>query len=160
MGEEWGSTRPFPFFCDFHGDLAEAVRNGRREEFKAAYATLGNNIPNPLAEATLRSAVLDWDARDRPPGREWLALTRALLQARAKEIAPRLADAAFASAQWDRDILTASWRLGGERLYLLANLSGREIARAPGISLGHSIWGGTVPETLPPWSVYWGIGEA
>jgi maltooligosyltrehalose trehalohydrolase len=38
MGEEWGSERPFPFFCDFHGALAQAVRKGRREEFKAAYA--------------------------------------------------------------------------------------------------------------------------
>jgi malto-oligosyltrehalose trehalohydrolase len=160
MGEEWGSTRPFPFFCDFHGELAEAVRKGRREEFKAAYATLGENIPDPLAEATFRSAVLDWNARDRPPGSEWLALTRALLQARAKEIAPRLADAAFASAQWNQDILTASWRLSGERLNLLANLSAKETARPHGVSLGRSIWGGTVPETLPPWSVYWGIGEA
>jgi malto-oligosyltrehalose trehalohydrolase len=160
MGEEWGSTRPFPFFCDFHGELAEAVRKGRREEFKAAYTTLGTNIPDPLAEETFRSAVLDWDARDRPPGREWLALTRALLQARAKEIAPRLADAAFASAQWDKDMLTASWRLGGERLNLLANLSAKETAQLHGVSLGSPIWGGTVPETLPPWSVYWGIGEA
>jgi|tagenome__1003787_1003787.scaffolds.fasta_scaffold20878444_2 maltooligosyltrehalose trehalohydrolase len=160
MGEEWGSTRPFPFFCDFHGELAEAVRKGRREEFKDAYARLGDEIPDPLAEATFRSAVLDWDARDRPPGREWLALTRALLQARAKEIASRLADAAFASAQWNADLLTASWRLGGEHVNLLANLSAKETARPHGVSLGRSIWGGTVPETLPPWSVYWGIGEA
>jgi hypothetical protein len=29
-----------------------------------------------------------------------------------------------------------------------------------GISLGRPFWGGAVPETLPPWSVYWGIGEA
>ena len=33
MGEEWGATSPFPFFCDFTGELAEAVRKGRREEF-------------------------------------------------------------------------------------------------------------------------------
>src|ERR1019366_9227511 len=26
MGEEWHSRRPFQFFCDFGGDLAEAVR--------------------------------------------------------------------------------------------------------------------------------------
>src|SRR5712691_137991 len=30
MGEEWGARTPFPFFCDFTGSLAEAVRNGRR----------------------------------------------------------------------------------------------------------------------------------
>ena len=33
MGEEWNARQPFQFFTDFHGDLAEAVRNGRREEF-------------------------------------------------------------------------------------------------------------------------------
>ena len=33
MGEEWGATQPFLFFCDFDGKLAEAVRKGRREEF-------------------------------------------------------------------------------------------------------------------------------
>ena len=33
MGEEWGSKAPFPFFCDFKGDLADAVRKGRRAEY-------------------------------------------------------------------------------------------------------------------------------
>ena len=33
MGEEWGSRQPFPFFCDFKGELADAVRNGRKREF-------------------------------------------------------------------------------------------------------------------------------
>ncbi|MGA7998746.1 MAG: malto-oligosyltrehalose trehalohydrolase, partial [Bradyrhizobium sp.] len=48
MGEEWGSTRPFPFFCDFQGDLAEAVRKGRQKEFAGAYAKHGNEVPDPL----------------------------------------------------------------------------------------------------------------
>ncbi len=30
MGEEWAAAQPFPFFCDFGPDLAEAVREGRR----------------------------------------------------------------------------------------------------------------------------------
>ena len=34
MGEEWGATTPFPFFCDFSGALADAIRDGRRKEFK------------------------------------------------------------------------------------------------------------------------------
>ncbi|OCX63154.1 malto-oligosyltrehalose trehalohydrolase [Thioclava sp. SK-1] len=32
MGEEVGSTAPFQFFCDFSGDLAEAIREGRKRE--------------------------------------------------------------------------------------------------------------------------------
>src|SRR5947207_3740895 len=64
MGEEWGSTRPFPFFCDFQGDLAEGVRAGRRREFADAYAKYGDKIPDPLDEATVRSAQLDWEASE------------------------------------------------------------------------------------------------
>ncbi len=56
MGEEWGSKAPFPFFCDFKGDLAEAVRNGRRKEFAGAYAKYGDEIPDPLDPLTFQSA--------------------------------------------------------------------------------------------------------
>ena len=103
MGEEWGSTSPFPFFCDFHGALADAVRKGRRAEFKSAYAEFGDDVPDPLAEETFRAAVLDWDARDTPKGRRRLALVRELLAIRRKEIVPRLAGAAFGSARADGD---------------------------------------------------------
>ena len=34
MGEEWGETRPFYFFTDFHGELGRLVRDGRRNEFR------------------------------------------------------------------------------------------------------------------------------
>jgi malto-oligosyltrehalose trehalohydrolase len=160
MGDEWSSTKPFPFFCDFHGDLAEAVRKGRREEFKSAYAEMGDDIPDPLAEETFRSAVLDWDARSTPCGKKWLALTRELLKTRAKEIAPRLATAAFGSARCDGDILTAAWRLGdGDNLILLANLSDQKTAAPLDVKTGRPIWGGPAPDMLAPWSVHWAIGE-
>ena len=53
MGEEWGSKAPFPFFCDFEGDLAEAVRQGRRKEFAGAYAKYGDDVPDPLERIDL-----------------------------------------------------------------------------------------------------------
>ena len=79
---------------------------------------------------------------------------------RAKEIAPPLPQAAFASARWEQDMLTSAWRLSGARMNLLANLSPRETPRPQNVSPGRPIWGEEVPETLPPWSVYWGIGDA
>ncbi len=82
MGEEWGAIAPFPFFCDFGGDLADAVRNGRRKEFAGAYAKYGNEIPDPLDETTFRSAVLDWNARDLPDAHRRLALVQRLLSVR------------------------------------------------------------------------------
>ncbi len=68
MGEEWGSKAPFPFFCDFHGDLADAVRRGRRKEFACAYAKYGDEIPDPLDHSTcsVRGPRLD---RARPRAR-------------------------------------------------------------------------------------------
>jgi malto-oligosyltrehalose trehalohydrolase len=160
MGEEWGSTKPFPFFCDFHGELAEAVRKGRREEFKSVYAEMGDDVPDPLAEETFRSAVLDWEARTAQHGQKRLTLVRDLLKIRAKEIAPRLATAAFGFARCDGDILTATWQVGdGEKLMLLANLSDKNTARPTSLAAGRPIWGGPAPEMLPRWSVHWGIGE-
>jgi maltooligosyltrehalose trehalohydrolase len=158
MGEEWGSRRPFPFFCDFEGPLADAVRKGRREEFKAAYAELGDEIPDPLAEATFRSAMLDWKARTSAAGRKRLALVRDLLRAR-REITPLLSGAKFGSVRCER-ILTGAWSLtDGKRLNLLANLANAGAEAPRDFRLGRSIWGGEPADKLPPWSVFWGIGE-
>jgi maltooligosyltrehalose trehalohydrolase len=79
MGEEWGSKVPFPFFCDFHGGLADAVRKGRREEYAWAYARYGDEVPDPLDPATFQSAVLDWEQRHADAGEKRLALVRGLL---------------------------------------------------------------------------------
>jgi len=60
MGEEYGETNPFPFFCSFgYPGLVDAVRKGRREEF-AAFAWQGE-VPDPQAEETFRSATLSWN---------------------------------------------------------------------------------------------------
>jgi malto-oligosyltrehalose trehalohydrolase len=159
MGEEWGSTRPFPFFCDFHGGLADAVRKGRRAEFKSAYAEFGDDVPDPLLEATFRAAELDWDARDTPKGRRRLALVRELLAIRRKEIVPRLAGAAFGSARGEGAVLSAHWRLSdGSALHLIANLSKVAAQRSRRAPAGRPLWGGAVESVLPPWSVFWSVG--
>jgi maltooligosyltrehalose trehalohydrolase len=157
MGEEWGSKRAFPFFCDFHGDLAEAVRKGRRKEFAGADARHGDEIPDPLAQSTFQSAVLDWQSRNQPAGKKRLALVQQLLATRQREIVPRLAGAAFGNAQEaDNGLLTASWRLGdGATLVLTANLSNREIAHQRSEAAGTRIWGGETGDLMPPWSVFW-----
>src|SRR5262249_28616054 len=59
MGEEYGETRPFPFFCSFgDAELIRNVREGRRREF-AAFAWQGE-VPDPHGEATFASARLSW----------------------------------------------------------------------------------------------------
>jgi malto-oligosyltrehalose trehalohydrolase len=160
MGEEWGSKKPFPFFCDFHGGLADAVRKGRREEFKSAYAQMGDDIPDPLEEKTFHSAILDWDARATPEGRRRLSMVTELLTTRREQIVPHLDGAAFAGADHDGKVLNATWRLGdGSTLWLVANLSSADQPPARASRNSRPVWGGPIPETLPPWSVFWGIGE-
>ena len=156
MGEEWGSQAPFPFFCDFHGDLAEAVRNGRRKEFAGAYAKYGSEIPDPLAISTVQSAVLDWSSLDQEPGRKRLALVRDLLAVRKREIMPRLAGSSFGQAKAaEGGLLRADWRMGDDAsLRLVANLSPHQIIRNIETA-GAIIWGGASPGKMPPWSFFW-----
>ncbi|WP_213769467.1 malto-oligosyltrehalose trehalohydrolase [Bradyrhizobium sp. dw_78] len=157
MGEEWGSTAPFPFFCDFQGELADAVRNGRGEEFAAAYAKHGDEIPDPLSPSTVRSAVLDWPSLDKEPGRRRLMLVRGLLSIRRNKIVPRLAGAAFGEAHAaDNGLLTADWRMGdGATLRLTANLSNRANSHRPSETSGDVIWGDETRGPMPAWSVVW-----
>jgi maltooligosyltrehalose trehalohydrolase len=160
MGEEWGSKAPFPFFCDFKGDLADAVRKGRREEFAGAYEKCGDEIPDPLDPSTLQSAVLDWGAAEAEPGRKRLALVRDLLRRRRQRIIPRLVGAAFGEARAAGDgLLTADWRMGdGATLALTANLSDRDVIHASVPSKGTLIWGSELNERVPRWSVVWRLG--
>jgi malto-oligosyltrehalose trehalohydrolase len=160
MGEEWGSKVPFPFFCDFKGDLAEAVRKGRHREYAWAYAKCEDRAPDPLAPSTFESAILDWATCNEPAGRRRLELIRRLLTIRRREIIPRLAGASFGDAQADDGLLRAYWRLGdGSILRMQANLSNRAIAEQPE-TRGTSIWGDDTHETIAPWSVFWHLERA
>jgi maltooligosyltrehalose trehalohydrolase len=160
MGEEWGSKAPFPFFCDFGGDLADAVRKGRRVELAWAYAEYGDEVPDALAASTRDSAVLDWDGRDAPAARKRLTLVKDLLKIRRQQIVPRLAGAAFGEARVEGNgLLTANWRMGdGATLQLTANLSDQPISRPLDKTRGTLIWGNELSDGVPPWSVRWHIG--
>ena len=160
MGEEWGSKVPFPFFCNFKGHLAEAVRKGRNREYAWAYAKYGGEVPDPLAQSAFQSAVLDWESRNKQAGKKRLALVQQLLAIRRREIVPRLAGAAFGDAHAaDNGLLTANWRMGGgATLQLTANLSNSEIAHKRSEATGTPIWGAETGDLMPPWSVFWRIG--
>lgn len=93
MGEEYGETHPFLFFTDFHGDLARAVREGRAKEFKGHHGHDGEDVPDPNAAQTFERSKLDWHRRSSEQGKQWLALTRQLLQLRQQHIVPLLATA-------------------------------------------------------------------
>src|SRR3981189_2021224 len=158
MGEEWGSLRPFPFFCDFKGALADAVRKGRREEFKSAYQKLGDDIPDPLDARTFRSAILDWEECGREAGRRRLGLVRELLTLRHDRVVPLLADLGFDGGTCRGAVRpAAAGAPDGRRLLLLANLSDAAAPRRADHRGGAPLWGGEPAAPLPPWSVFWSL---
>ena len=164
QGEEWGATTPFLFFTDYKGDLADAVREGRRREMARfpAFADPANRerIPDPNARQTFDASTLDWDEPGQPAHAARLAFVRRLLRLRRELIAPRLAGIApgpgTAEPVGDAAI-RASWTLGdGSRLVLLANLGDRtaEIGAAAGEPF--LTWpeaAGASPDRLPAWSI-------
>lgn len=162
MGQEWGSTQPFPFFCDFGDDLAAAVTEGRRREFERfpefSDPSVRARIPDPNAPDTFASAVLG----DHPEN-EWTAYHHALLALRQQEIVPRLDDIADAHAEVPGErVVAARWSFGsGPDLRLLANLGALDAAVTADLS-GRLLF--QTPEnataqvrsgTLPAWSAIW-----
>src|SRR5690606_34606317 len=86
MGEEWAAAEPFLFVCDFHGELADAVREGRRSELAKFPAFRDQEtrarIPGPNAEATFARSRLDWSRAEEGEHARRLAHYRELLQLR------------------------------------------------------------------------------
>lgn len=146
MEEEFGSTQPFLYFTDYGGDLAEAVREGRRREFAKFSAFTDperrTRIPDPNAAQTF--ALSSLPTEEEPNGtaaaaqpsahgeREaWLHFYRSALAVRAKLIAPRLRGARALGATLlrtavghDANALVARWKLAdGETLSIALNLT-------------------------------------
>jgi maltooligosyltrehalose trehalohydrolase len=81
QGEEWAAREPFQYFTGHTDhDLAEAVRKGRREEFKA-FAWQGE-VPAPQARETLERSKIDRGEQDAKA----LAWHRALLELRRQKL--------------------------------------------------------------------------
>ncbi len=91
MGEEAGALTPFLYFCDFHGELARAVRLGRQgesPEFAQAADRGESALPDPGSPRSFAASKLDWAARAGGAGREWLAFYRLLLGLRRDCVMP------------------------------------------------------------------------
>jgi maltooligosyltrehalose trehalohydrolase len=90
MGEEWGSERPWLFFCDPDSpELATATREGRRAEF-ASHGWAPGDVPDPVADATFEASVLDWSEPENGWHTDVLDWYRALIALRRRE--PELTD--------------------------------------------------------------------
>lgn len=155
MGEEYGETRSFLFFTDFHGELARAVREGRAKEFAGHSGYDGVDVPDPNAERTFTLSKLNWQALQSTEGKAWLALTRELLALRQQYIVPLLAQA---SGQNGRVVDTAPgffavrWTFPDGTLSMALNLGehARPVPDFPGNTLFARP---TITNELPPHSI-------
>lgn len=121
MGEEEGSESPFFFFTDFHDDLADAVREGRRREFAKfpAFAdpAARERIPDPNAPETFESSR----PQPGPAAPSWTALYHQLLTVRRERIVPQLHDVRSLGAEATGDAaVTARWQLADGTILTMA----------------------------------------
>ena len=167
MGEEWGASTPFQFFCDFEPELAKAVTEGRRNEF-GSFAAFSDprqrdRIPDPSAVETFERSKLAWDERVREPHSSWLEYYRRLLAIRRAQIAPRIVDVTGSDASFETlgaCGLGARFRLrDGTTLVLEANFGDSGQAGFRCVASGRVVFAThdpTYPGNIaPPWSVRW-----
>jgi maltooligosyltrehalose trehalohydrolase len=81
MGEEYAEPNPFQYFVSHtDSDLVEAVRTGRKSEFKAF--NWQADVPDPQSETTFQHSKLNHDLKKETPHREMRAFYRELLRIR------------------------------------------------------------------------------
>jgi maltooligosyltrehalose trehalohydrolase len=169
MGEEWASLQPFPFFCDFHGTLAQAVRDGRRAEFSKfpefQDPQQREKIPDPQSPATFASAKLDWAALERSPHQAWCAWYQKIIETRRCRLVPKLTAINANAGRFTvlgHCAVRVNWSLDDrDELNLIANLSEGTLAGIDSLpSPADIVWlegGAPTSGEWPAWTVCWSI---
>jgi malto-oligosyltrehalose trehalohydrolase len=169
MGEEWDAEEPFLFFCDLAGEAADAVREGRRQEF-ARFPEFKDpatraRIPDPVSPDTFAASRLRWEEAATAPHADRLDWYRRVLQVCHATIVPllrRIGGHAGRSRVIGPGALVARWTIGTEGVLLLAaNLSARAASGFPALRgrvLLHEGERGS-PGHLGPWTVQWSLAD-
>ncbi|MCC9166289.1 malto-oligosyltrehalose trehalohydrolase [Pontibacter harenae] len=125
MGEEYGEDNPFLYFVS-HTDknLVEAVRKGRKEEFKY-FATKGEEFPDPQSEDTFNKSKLSRSYEQNEKHRQLRDFYKELIRIRKKEPAMAKPDKPHMFAQMDAENMVLHMVHFGQEpsLYCLFNLS-------------------------------------
>ena len=166
MGEEFGAKTPFLFFCDFEGDLARAVTEGRRNEFQG-FAKFGvpdmrERIPDPNADKTFQRSKLNWNEAA-GEGNPWPEFYRHLLNLRKQKIVPYLSSLRAGESKFDvieNRGLAVQWPgISGVTLHLLTNLSNEALnaeALFGELLFATHAWAVySSVRVLPPWFAGW-----
>ncbi|HJV87614.1 MAG TPA: malto-oligosyltrehalose trehalohydrolase [Noviherbaspirillum sp.] len=123
MGEEIGATQPFLYFTShLTPQLADAVREGRRQEFArfAGFAdpAVRERIPDPNAEQTYVDSIPRAQDNTAQAWRDWITT---LLTIRREEIVPRLDGAQALGAELlGSAAVRARWRMADGTVLMIA----------------------------------------
>jgi maltooligosyltrehalose trehalohydrolase len=164
MGDEWGASTHFNFFCDLKGDIGKHIREGRLEFLKKELHVDDEalkRVPDPLAEETFVSSHLNWNELAEPIHADWLEWYRRILSTRRKHITPLLRSVCERCGTFEilgPRAFIAHWSLDqNAQLTLHANLSGDPATGFPPAA-GQVIWlegGEQSSGTLAPWTIRW-----
>jgi 1,4-alpha-glucan branching enzyme/maltooligosyltrehalose trehalohydrolase len=168
FGEEWGATEPFLYFADWHGELREAVRAGRKREFGHGDA---HDLPDPCSEDTFAASRPDPARAQSGAGRASLAEVEAALAARREWITPRqsqLLTGRHSAQRVGERGLAVQWRYDdGRMLSLELNLGAQPLQVEPqhlGPVEAQTVfshrWPADTPRgTWPAYGARWTLGE-
>ncbi len=155
MGDEWGAREPFPFFCDFKGDLADAVRNGRRRN--SPKPTRGTKTRCPIrCRKRLCNLPSSIGRLSSDPNIVRASISCSGCSRRENPSSP-LACRNFSKVPAMPSLRTAYWWHDGPspqaKLCRCWPISANGHARVP-MHSRKPVWGGVPPAELPPWLVY------
>jgi len=129
MGEEWAASTPFLFFADYGDEhLKEAVRKGRRREFKD-FGWKAEDIPDPIAFETFERSRLRWAEREDGEHAAVLAWYRGLI--RLRQAHPDLTDGRRDRVVVDFDESRGTLTVGRGRVTVAANLGPEAVDLPP-----------------------------
>ncbi len=136
LGEELAAPSPFLFFCEFGPDLADKVREGRRNEFtrfaRFRDASVREAIPDPNAIETFMASKLDWSESTHASRSSWRTFYRECLARRHEHIVPLLEVIEHAGTfSTEGTLLRVEWRAGDRRLHLVGNFGPEPIDDVP-----------------------------
>ncbi len=141
MGDDYGETRPFHFFADYQGEIADAIRENRPEEAEnfGGRAEDPERMPDPIDAQTFASSKLDWKRAEREGGRREREKLSRLIELRMRHIVPLVAPPKAVHVHQTTDgVVAIDWRFPRANLQLRLNLDDAEHA-VPGTE-GAVIW--------------------
>ncbi|RJQ45455.1 MAG: malto-oligosyltrehalose trehalohydrolase [Nitrospiraceae bacterium] len=163
MGEEYGEEAPFLYFIS-HSDheLVDAVRRGRKEEFKRF--TWKAEPPDPQSADTFMRSKIQWEKRRSGRNRVLLNFYRELIALRTK--VPALANLSKTKlnvqfSEEDKTLFMTRWK-GESSVFITCNFSNVEVRKrwdAPEgswkkiLDSSDTVWegpGAAMPDTLMP----------